>query len=208
MDKIFKIVVILLVIGLIIVLINDIYINMKMKELAAKGKSTLKTGPIQQKIKEETIEIKGVKIKKLAKYDITGIVIAKEYYYFGGGPNKISKEDLTLCWGPAAEHKDDIYVLITGNDRFVNYRISGELYRQYGEDAQNYISNNHIIPINSTINKIIKKAKKGDAIQMTGYLVYCQGDNWTWGPSSMVRTDKGNGACEIFLVENARIIKK
>jgi len=63
MDKIFKIVVILLVIGLIIVLINDIYINMKMKELAAKGKSTLKTGPIQQKIKEETIEIKGVKIK-------------------------------------------------------------------------------------------------------------------------------------------------
>lgn len=207
MNKFVKIIIIVLWIGAIAVIINNIGLNKKMKELTANAKSTLESGPIQQKIKEEIIEFKDVKITKLARYDITGVVVTKEYYYYGGGANKISKEDLTLCWGPASKNIDDITVHFGLNDRFVEYSISGELYQKYGKNATNYISNNHIIPMSNSISKIIKRAQKGDTVQLVGYLVYCEGDGWTWGPSSMTRTDTGNGACEIFLVEGATIIK-
>lgn len=204
MNKIVKIIIVVAWIGVALAVINNIILDKKMKQLAATGKSTLQSGPIQQKIKEETIEFKGVKITKLAKYDITGVVIAKEYYYIGGGANKISKEDLTLCWGPAVKHINDIDILFSPNDRKVEFRIVGEFYQKYEKKAKHYVSNNHLIPMNKTVSRIIKKTREGDTIQLVGYLVYCEGNNWTWGPSSMTRTDNG---CEIVLVESAKIIK-
>ena len=208
MNKLVKVIIIIVWTAVILIIANKIYQNVVTKNEKATGKSTLESGPIQEKLREtEVIELKKTKITKLAKYDITGIVIAKEYFYYGEGANKISKQDLALCWGPAVNYIDDISVLIGANDRRVEYSISGEFYEKFKEKANHYISNNHIIPINNKVSKIVEKAKKGDKIQLVGYLVFCQGDNWSWGPSSMSLTDSGDGACEIFLVESATIIK-
>ena len=103
--------------------------------------------------------------------------------------------------------KDSNIVSIGGNDRFTNFTIGGDLLKDYGNDATNYISNNHIIPMNNQQKNVLKKVRKGDVVQILGYLVYCEGNGWTWGPSSMTRTDTGNGACEIILAESIYILE-
>ena len=165
-DTLFFIIVGILLIAIIYVIINDIIVGIQMKQTVASGKSTLKSGPIQRMIPEnqrETIDFKGVKITKLASYDITGTVIGMEYFYFGGGANTISPEDLVLAWGPVAESKysGDVSHVYTANDRFGSFSITGELYRDYKEKAQNYISNNHIIPMNNRLKSVLKKIRKG-----------------------------------------------
>ena len=211
-DVLFIMIVVILLLDIICVIINDILVEIQMKEIEASGESTLQGGPIQKLVNKnriETIDFKGVKITKLATYDITGVVLGMEYYYFGGGANRMSPEDLVLAWGPAATSKysDDISVKIGGSDRFLNYSIKGDYYRDYKDTAGNYISNNHIIPINGRIKNILKKVRKGDVVQIVGYLVECKGDNWHWGPSSMSRTDSGAHACEIILAESICIIE-
>ena len=167
-----------------------------------KSKSNISSNPIQRDLREqETIEFKGVEITKLAEYDITGMVLGREFYYFGGGANTISPEDLVLGWGPAAQERyiGDIGVVSIVNDRYTNLTFQGEYYEKFGEESGNYISNNHIIPMNNQVNTVLKKAKEGDIVKIVGWLVYCKGDNWTWGPSSMTRTDTGGRSMRNYL---------
>lgn len=189
--------------ALFVTIIFSIIDSIKINKMKSAAKSTIYSGPIQE-IKEGlgSIELNGARIDKIAKYDITGLIIGKEVYY-GKNAYKISNYDLTLAWGIAAQHSDDIKVISILNDRQVEYKLSGKLYSKYGDNATHYISNNHLIPVNSTVKRLLKKAKIGKVIQMTGYLVYCEGDNWTWGPSSTSRTDTG---CEIILVETVNYL--
>ena len=81
--------------------------------------------------------------------------------------------------------------------------------------TQDYISqhsaNNHLIPANPNILKVFKKIKKGDLIQLWGFLVNIEGAykgrdvNWR---SSTTREDTGNGACELLYVEKVRLKNK
>lgn len=209
-DIIFKIVVAILCFTIIYIIINNIYLDIQIKKTVSSSKSTIKD-PIQRILndnKQEVIDFKGVKITKLATYEITGRVMGMEYYYFGSGANKISPEDLVLAWGPAATDKyaKDISVKIGSNDRFANFSITGDYANDYKDKAGDYISNNHIIPMNNRLKSILKKIRKDDVVQIIGYLVKCEGDNWYWGPSSMSRTDDGAHACEIILAESIAII--
>ena len=189
--------------ALLVAIIYSIINSIKIKEMEGIAKSTIYSGPIQTMDNSlGSIELNGAKIKKIAKYDITGLIIGREVYY-GKNSYGISNYDLTLAWGIAAQHSDDIKVVSMLNDRQVEYLLSGDLYTSYGNTATHYISNNHLIPINSTIKGLLKKAKIGKVIQMTGYLVYCEGNSWTWGPSSTSRTDTG---CEIILVETVNYL--
>ena len=184
-------------------LIFDQFAVKKVNEIVLeKSKSNISSNPIQRDLREqETIEFKGVEITKLAEYDITGMVLGREFYYFGGGANTISPEDLVLGWGPAAQERyiGDIGVVSIVNDRYTNLTFQGEYYEKFGEESGNYISNNHIIPMNNQVNTVLKKAKEGDIVKIVGWLVYCKGDNWTWGPSSMTRTDTGGRSMRNYL---------
>ena len=198
---------IIIFISIIIMLIKaigyDIDLGNKKEEYASRVQSSLQTGPIQRNFKDdekETIDFKGVKITKLATYDITGVVVAMEFFYFGGGANTISEQDLSLTWGPAAssKYRDEIQTIFGANDRVAFFRFGENYYSKYKEKAITYVSNNHIIPMNNQVKTELKKVKMGDTVEMLGWLVYCKGNNWHWGPSSMVRNDEG---CEIILTE-------
>ena len=199
------------IIGLIIVIsimigtiCNSINMSSQDKEYASKIQSTLQSGPIQKMLtNQETITFKGVEITKLATYDITGIVVGMEFFYFGGGANKISQKDLAVCWGPASssEYISEIDTIYTQNDRFALFSFGKAYLEKYKEKAGHYVSNNHIIPMNNNVKSALNNVRKGDTVQILGWLVDCKGSNWKWGPSSLVRTDDGNGACEIILAE-------
>ncbi len=196
--KIKKIVIIILIILVWILLFKIIFDQFAVKKankiVLEKSKSTIQSNPIQKElIEQEIIEFKGVEITKLAEYDITGMVLGREFYYFGGGANSISPEDLVLGWGPAAQERyiGDIGVVSVINDRYTNLTFQGDYYERFKEESGNYVSNNHIIPMNNQVKTVLKKVREGDIVKIVGWLVYCKGDNWSWGPSSMTRTDTG-----------------
>ena len=203
----YRIVVAILLLILVMLCMNSVKMKKEDDKYKMQVKSTLRTGPIQRNLRnKETIKIKDAEITKLAEYDITGVVIGEEFFYFGGGANRISNRDLTLCWGPIISEKyfDDVKTIYGINDRMATINFSGDIAKDYGDSAINFVSNNHIIPLNSTVKNKLRKVKKGDTVQILGWLVDCKGDGWNWGPSSLVRNDSG---CEIILVKYLSIIK-
>ena len=67
-----------------------------------------------------------------------------------------------------------------------------------------YWSNNHLIPSDDSIEKLIKEIKKGEYVTIEGYLVNIRYDGpngeWFKWNSSTTRDDIGSGACEVIYV--------
>ena len=88
------------------------------------------------------------------------------------------------------------------------YPINRELIIGYKGDK---LSNNHLFSDNGEIRKKIRNVRIGDQIYLKGFLAaYGKTgvDERYYRSSSMVRNDKGNGACEIIFVENFKILKR
>lgn len=74
-------------------------------------------------------------------------------------------------------------------------------------------SNNHLIPKNEELEKIIKDLQIGDQIKINGYLVNYKtynedGRRVSSRDSSTSRDDKGNGACETLFVTDIELLKQ
>jgi hypothetical protein len=65
-----------------------------------------------------------------------------------------------------------------------------------------------LIPASKQIAKQLKAIDQDDLIYLKGQLVeVTAADGWTWR-SSLSREDTGNGACELMLVEEVRVISR
>ncbi|MBE5821998.1 MAG: hypothetical protein E7311_05385 [Clostridiales bacterium] len=165
-------------------------------------------GPRQEKIskKEQTVNVGGIKVNitKLAKYDITGIVLDTEKYNDVVGPI-----DVGLAWGKLAENNN--YKKFTScvvKNRTLTWMSNNSAWiREMGGENEitKNCSNNHLIPANDNIRKEILKINKDEYVRLTGYLVRAEWNvgntKHVWGPSSLSRTDTGNNSCEIMYVE-------
>ena len=70
------------------------------------------------------------------------------------------------------------------------------------------ISNNHLIPSDSKIEKLIKRIKKNDYVKLEGYLVSAEEIDGNFKVrSSTTRSDNGDGACELIYVTNVTWLK-
>lgn len=185
--------------------------------------------PIQERLPESEIITKKMygtelKIEKLASYDIIGKVEATKDYSesilasllamekMGGSIiNKISPRDLAVSWGKLALDENSDYFTadqqITNGYRMVMMYPEAELLERMsmGEIQKNF-SNNHVIVLDNENRNTLMKVKVGDIVRIVGYLVFVEtSDGFTWGPSSMIRTDSG---CEILLAEQILIMNK
>ena len=141
-----------------------------------------------------------------AEYEVTAKVVSKKRYHYGWG-SKIVPYDFTLVWGKLTEPEMKKFIKYSQMRRFYFYK-----YAQNCPLKQDYIrehsANNHLIPANKNILNVFKKIKKGDIIQLWGYLVNIEGTykgkdvNWR---TSTSRRDTGNGACEVIYVEKVRL---
>ncbi len=162
---------------------------------------------------------------KLAKYTIAGrvveehdyskpmtdfleLVAGKTYY------NEIASKDIAISFGPLAlekNHKKMTYIM-TGTRR-ISYAVNDpSIYNELGDinEVRTYVTNNHLIPANSDIEKLIQKISKDDYVQITGYLIDAvwQNKNNKYAiSSSLSRYDTGNNACEVLYVEDVKWIK-
>ncbi len=144
-----------------------------------------------------------------AKYEITAKVVSKKRYHDGWGA-KLVPYDFALAWGKLTEPEMKKFIKYSQMMRFYIYKCTWDCPL-----TQDYISqhsaNNHLIPANPNILKVFKKIKKGDLIQLWGFLVNIEGAykgrdvNWR---SSTTREDTGNGACELLYVEKVRLKNK
>lgn len=142
-----------------------------------------------------------------AKYTLVGRVVNKHYYPPYKIANRLSNYDFGIAWGVLS---DSTY------DELIKYRNNGQrtLVTTYknslvdklvGKDFLNSYSNNHMIHADKRVLKLLRNVKEGQYIKIIGYLSYVTYKNnngyGTWN-SSLTRTDRGDGACEVIYVTN------
>jgi len=170
--------------------------------------------PVQNKVQDLenfTVNKGNLQLEIFLKreYEITAIMVSKKRYHYGW-ESKILPYDFALAWGKLADPEMKKFIKYSQMRRFYFYKYTRDcpLTQEYiGEHS----SNNHLIPANKNILNVFRKIKKGDVIQLCGYLVNIKGTykgkdvNWK---TSTSRTDTGNGACEVFYVEKVRLKDK
>lgn len=161
--------------------------------------------PVQQVLNtSDSFQLNAVTITPLAEFRLTAKILAKEKYYFGDESN-ISPVDLALGWGEMSDESVLESIEISQSGRWYRWYVNDFPIARRAIETQS--ANMHMIPADSGIEARIDNAKRGQLIQLQGYLVRADGpDNWYW-QSSMTRSDTGNGACELVYVTHFDIIK-
>lgn len=136
-----------------------------------------------------------------ADYKIAGRVVSKRHYYKGWYA-KLAPVDLAIAWGSIATHDYDKYLSFDHSDRYYNYSYTRELPLD-GAYVALHSANEHMIPANGHIEKALKSVKVDEIVEVEGFLVNAEGEGSL--TTSLVRDDKGEGACEIVYVKRLRI---
>ncbi|MCH8244999.1 MAG: hypothetical protein IH951_01180 [Bacteroidetes bacterium] len=137
-----------------------------------------------------------------ADFSLTARILSKKKYGYGR-ESDLSPLDLALGWGRMSDESILESFSISQSGRWYSWR-SRELPIP-AREVSNHSANMHIIPATDQLEKRLKRLKKGEIIQLIGKLVNVQADDgWRW-KSSLERTDRGNGACELFYVESLTV---
>lgn len=161
--------------------------------------------PIQNNLKgNEGVLIDNYLINKLAEFKLSAKVLSKEYYYFDGG-SVLSPVDLALGWGPMSDEQIVDKIEIGQSRRWYHWNANPlPLPRDVISDNS---ANMHIIPADGYVEDIITEISVGQIIKLEGYLAKVIGpDGFIW-KSSLSRTDRGDGACELVYVTNISIVR-
>jgi len=140
-----------------------------------------------------------------AQYRIAGVLVGAKRYH-GGGADYLSPYDYAIVWGRAPAMIEHVKFKQMVRFSLYNFKSGAPIDHDY---LSTHHSNNHLIPANKNIRRALKRARKGDEVILEGYLTWVtirhkkKGMN-VWR-SSLKRTDKGNGACEIIYLTSLRI---
>ena len=152
-------------------------------------------------------------ITPLYKYEIRGLVVAdydsENWLDYAHKSDPFNTRDLCLLWG--ANLNNDLHRRIEFKHGEFTCYWRADNWTDYGLFKNEQISNNHLIPATDEIYRRIKQAAIGDQVMISGYLA----DYSIKGPSgfssvrqsSVVRSDTGNGACEVIYAAGFSIIK-
>ncbi|MDX9918326.1 MAG: hypothetical protein RBT15_10010 [Gudongella sp.] len=143
-----------------------------------------------------------VDVKLLAKYELKGIVKGKKKYY--DYSSEISSYDIAIAWGDLNTKEMDKYIKYSQSGRWYYFTYSAGFPMDEAYIIKNS-ANVHLVHADGEVLKKIKKIRKGTYVILDGYLIEAEFENGPWR-SSLVRTDTGNGACEIMYVTDIKII--
>lgn len=157
--------------------------------------------PIQQKIhsSEPKILLEGYTISSLATFELKAKVLSRKNYSFGR-ESDLSPTDLALGWGRMSDESVLESISISQSGRW--YRWRSNTLPIPKQEIQISSANMHMIPKNELVREQLSQIKKGDVVTLSGNLVRVDApDGWSW-TSSLTRSDTGDGACEVVLVDN------
>jgi len=131
-------------------------------------------------------------------FELTARVLSRKDYG-SGRESELSPTDLALGWGRMMEDDvvDDIEIWQSGRW----YRWQTQTYPIPHKQIQESSANMHMVPANDTVADALDQVTEHDRIRVVGKLVDIHAaDGWHWR-SSRSRSDTGNGACELLLLE-------
>jgi hypothetical protein len=170
-----------------------------------EGEVTLRPGvmvneePRQEILRDaEPFQHKGFRITPLARFDIKAKILSKESYSLGR-ESDLSPIDLALGWGNMSDESVLETIRISQSNRYFYWHV--DEFPIPRKEIETHASNMHIIPADDRTESALKRARKGEIVHFSGYLVKVDTqDGWHWS-SSLSRSDTGNGACELVWVE-------
>ena len=147
----------------------------------------------------------GYDIEAQARYKFVARLLSREPYYMGREAD-LSPVDFAIGWGPMSDSAVLKQLDISQSVRY--FSLHWQRPPLPAEEIMRHAANTHIIPADSRVAGQLDKMRPGQVIELEGYLVNVAApDGWRWH-TSLTREDTGNGACELFWVEVARIINQ
>ena len=161
-------------------------------------------------------EVKGVqyRIQPRFSYDLYGLVVSLhdsdawwDYAHREWGDH-VNVVDFCVVWGENVR-RDAYRALSYWNDQWTCWVKAGstETWQAFDGTA---LSNNHLVTADAAVARELRKVRIGDEVHFRGYLVdysvMKDGAPAGMRVSSTVRTDTGNGACEVVFVEDFEVL--
>lgn len=161
--------------------------------------------PLQTSTEVEKFMFKGYDLEPLYNYQLEAKILSKKKYSSGQN-SKLSLYDLALGWKDMSNDEVLSEISISQSNRWYYWRTNNFPIPRKNIETQS--SNHHIIHANDEIKEIVSDMDEGDTVILKGYLVEVTlpGDSYNW-KSSTSRNDTGDGACEVFYVNDAFILK-
>ena len=143
-------------------------------------------------------------LKPLALYSIDARILHRRNYRFDPGAALVPV-DLAVGWGPMSDQSVLDQLSINQSMRFYwfEYRLPPPIPLP---EIISQSANMHIIPATPEIASRCKSLRAGTLEHLVGDLVEASGPGIPHWRSSLTRTDTGNGACELFYVEEIQEI--
>lgn len=143
------------------------------------------------------------KLTPLATFKLQAKILAKKRYRFDNKA-ELAPYDLALGWGSMSDEAIVKNIEFGQSDRWYHWQASNLPIS--AREVSFSSANMHMIPANDTVKGNIARAQIGQIIELEGFLVDVQADaGWHWN-SSMIRTDTGEGACEVVLVKKFTVL--
>lgn len=145
-------------------------------------------------------------ITLLDHYTLAGVLVSRKTFS-KAWESLVVPVDLAICWGKVAQAENLKYVGFSQRGRWYYFKVGTA---SPFDKAYVYLhsANNHIVPANNNILLAVKAAKKKKPIVLEGYLANINGTykgKTYWWHTSRVRSDRGQGSCELFYVTRVRI---
>jgi hypothetical protein len=138
-------------------------------------------------------------LKPLARFSIDARILHRKRYGYDRQA-KLVPVDLALGWGPMSDQAVLDRITISQSMRFYwyEYNLPPPIPK---EQIISHSTNLHVIPATKNVNAFCKSLRQGELVHLEGELVEASGPEISAWRSSLSRTDTGNGACELMLVE-------
>ncbi|KKR30132.1 MAG: hypothetical protein UT61_C0012G0002 [Candidatus Woesebacteria bacterium GW2011_GWA1_39_8] len=174
--------------------------------------------PKQEKITQAQVNLYAgelsYEIQPKYSYDLWGLVVSQHdsgsFLDIYHKKDPANTHDICVVWGKNIDNESYKKVKFSSGDFVCYYKWRA------GENpgiSGLYLANNHLVPANPELAKIISQTNIGDQIHLkgflseykiydkTGYLKLSRG-------TSIARDDTGNGACETIYVTDYEIVRK
>lgn len=149
----------------------------------------------------------GITLTHHAQMDVDAVVVTTRN--FGDSSNimdQIAPKDLGLAWGNVSAPFILRRIRFNTDGRFMSWRLKEPVPLSNLEIAMS-MGNFHLIPASKRVADSINRVVPGDKVRLQGFLVTAlHPSGWT-ATSSLSRSDSGEGACEIMVVDAIEVVK-
>lgn len=140
-----------------------------------------------------------------AAYELTARLLGRETYRFDAGAG-LSPLDFAVGWGAMSRSEILDRLRISQSNRFLHVRWQELPIPE--DELFSSAANMHLVPADAGVRRSLDKMRAGQIVRLRGLLVDAERDDgWRW-TTSLNRTDRGQGACELMYVQQAEIVSR